>query len=84
MGCLLAAVAAVLALAIPASIAHTSLIGAYVVIAVFAALGAGLATGWARRHPRDPIAGTRPAARFGTVITLTAAYAVVVTLIHLA
>ncbi|MEO9137622.1 MAG: hypothetical protein ABI345_01005 [Jatrophihabitans sp.] len=71
--------AALLALAIPASIAHASLVGAYVVIALLGGSGAGYVVRRSRRRRWARPKLNRWLARLGTLI---AAYAVVVTLIH--
>ncbi|MGN6607876.1 MAG: hypothetical protein ACTHMS_12815 [Jatrophihabitans sp.] len=81
MSCLLAALAALLALAVPASIAPSSLAGAYVVIIVLGLLAVvGLAA--QSRRPRET-----PRALLPDVVKVAAvavAYAVVVTFIHAA
>lgn len=83
MGCLLAGLAAVLVLAVPASIARTSLIGAYVVIAALTAVALA-AVGWSARRRRALPGGTAPrtSTALGRIGVLTIAYAVVVTVIH--
>ncbi len=81
MGCLGFAVAVLLALAVPASIAPASLAGAYVVLAVLA-VAAVAAVVHRGRRPIEP-ADRRTQARLVWVAALTTAYAVVVTVIHL-
>lgn len=72
MGCLLAALAGLLALAIPAAIARASLLGAYLIIALLAALAlSGLR--WR---------GLLTAVRAGRLAGITLAYAAVVTGVH--
>ncbi len=87
MGCLTVAFPALLALALPAAIARSSLGGAYVLLAVLGGLGAAGAWQAVRRRAR-----TRPEldVRRRTAVALTrlgavvAVYALVVSVIHLA
>lgn len=82
MGCLMVGLSAALALVVPASIARTSLIGAYVVIVVLVAAAVTAVVLTARR-PRP--AGTDGSSRSGAVVgigVLGALYVVAVTLIH--
>ena len=85
MGCLMIGVAALLAFAVPASIAPASLVGAYVVIALLAAAAAGTAW-WTARSESGGSGGGRP--RLATSLTRIALagllYGVAVTLIHAA
>lgn len=80
MGCLGLVVAALLALAVPASIAPASLVGAYVVLALLALGAVGLVVQRSRR-PVEP-ADRRTTRRLAWVGVLTVAYAAVVTVIH--
>jgi hypothetical protein len=80
MGCLGIGLAALLALAVPASIARASLVGAYVVIALLALAAVG-AVVWADRHRDRTMRISTALVRIGLV---TVAYAVVVTLINAA
>ncbi len=72
MGCLLAALAGLLALAIPVAIARASLFGALVIIAVFTALALG------GLHWRGLLTRIRTA----RTATVAIAYAAVVTAVH--
>ncbi|HEV7204271.1 MAG TPA: hypothetical protein VGN18_06640 [Jatrophihabitans sp.] len=82
MGCLMIVVSAVLALVVPASIARTSLVGAYVVIV---ALVVAAVTGVVLRARRTrPAVGPSPS-RTGPVAgigALAALYVAAVTIIH--
>jgi uncharacterized membrane protein len=82
-GCLFGALAALLALAIPASIARTSLVGAYVVIGLLTAVAVIAILGRMRWQQRSgPVKPTRTAL---TRIAIAAVvYAGVVTAIHFA
>lgn len=70
---------AFLALAVPASIAHASLVGAYVVIALLAAAASAATLRRARRRQWARPRLTRWLVRVGV---LTAGYAAMVTFIH--
>ncbi len=85
MGCLGVALAALLALAVPASIAPASLIGAYVVLAVLASAAVGAVLTNARRPGAQRLdAVPRRARALGAIGGLTVLYAAVVALIHVA
>lgn len=85
MGCLAVGLAAVLALAIPASIAPASLVGAYVVLAILTVLAvAGVEFAWQRRGRLSPELGRRPRTALLRLAVLVLGYAVVVTIIHVA
>lgn len=85
MGFLGLGLAALLLLAIPASIAPASLVGAYVVLGVLAVLAAGaIEVVWRRRHRLTPELGRRPRTALLRLAALTLAYAALVTLIHFA
>jgi hypothetical protein len=73
----------VLVLAVPASIARTSLIGAYVVIVALAAV-ALVAVGWSthRRRALQSGAAPRTSRALGRICMLAAVYVVAVTVIH--
>ena len=84
MGCVGIGLAFLLALAVPASIARTSLVGADVVIVLIAAVAVGAALVLARRRapagPDEPARSTR-----GWVVGIcvaAVAYLAVVTVIH--
>jgi ribosome-associated toxin RatA of RatAB toxin-antitoxin module len=81
VSCLFAALAALLALAVPASIAPASLIGAYVVIVLLALLALTAVAARSRRPREAPRPLLPDAMRVGVVAI---AYAVVVTAIHAA
>ena len=78
------AVAALLAFAVPASIAHTSLVGAYVVIVLLAAAAVAVVVTTARR--RAVVADVRPVVTrtVGWIAVLAVLYGVAVTVIHVA
>jgi hypothetical protein len=80
---LFAGLAAVLVLAVPASIARTSLIGAYVVIVALAAV-AIVAVGWTARRGRPLPSGAAPrtSTALARICMLAAVYVVAVTAIH--
>lgn len=81
MGCLGLGVAALLALAVPLSIARASLVGAYLVIVLLTAVAVVALAGRARRTALiDPSRGT--AGRYVWVGLLAVAYGVVVTVVH--
>lgn len=82
MGCLMVGVSALLVLVVPASIARTSLVGAYVVIGVLA-LAAVTGVVLRSRRPR-PAPDDIPARRgaVADVGVLTALYVGAVTVIH--
>ncbi|WP_375490046.1 hypothetical protein [uncultured Jatrophihabitans sp.] len=85
MGCLSVGLAALLALAVPASIAPASLVGAYVVLAVLAAAAAAAVVANARRPRAQRVdAVPRRARSLAVVAGLTVAYAAVVAVVHLA
>lgn len=79
MGCLLLGFAAVLSLAMPAAIARTSLVGAYVVIVVLAALAVAGVVARARRRAPGAVPRRGVTARIGA---LAVVYAGVVTAVH--
>lgn len=72
---------ALLALVVPASIARTSLVGAYVVIALLAVAAVAGVQAYVRR-PRPSGAPSRGSA-FSGIAGLALVYGVAVTLIHL-
>jgi hypothetical protein len=82
MGCASLVVAALLALAVPASIARTSLIGAYVVIALLAAAGVTYVLIAGRRRAVLLSDDERPSTALIRIAVLTVVYTAVVTLIH--
>lgn len=85
MGCLGVALAAALALAIPASIAPASIVGAYAVLAILlAAAVAAIEVAWRRRGRLAPELGRRPRTALLRVAGLAVVYAAVVAIIHLA
>lgn len=84
MGCLGIVLAALLALAAPASLARASLFGAYAVIAALTVL-AVVGVMWRTRQRARVVDSARPGKRRVTltrIATLAMVYAVVVTLIH--
>jgi hypothetical protein len=82
-GCLLGALAALLAFAIPASIARTSLVGAYVVIALLTVVAVTAVL--ARMRWQQRTGPARPTRTALTRIAIAAVvYAGVVTAIHFA
>ena len=76
------AVAALLAFAVPASIAHTSLIGAYVVIVLLGAAAVAVVVVTARRRA----VGVQPVVRrtVGRIAVVAVLYGCAVTVIHVA
>ncbi|MBE7188925.1 hypothetical protein [Jatrophihabitans endophyticus] len=76
---------AALALAVPASIAPSSLVGAYVVLGILALAGAAaIEVSWRRRGQLTAELGPRPRTALLRLAVLVALYAVVVAVIHLA
>lgn len=85
MGFLGLALAALLALAIPASIAPGSLVGAYVVLAVLTVVAVtAIEVAWRRRGRLAPELGRRPRTALTRVVAVLIGYAVVVAVIHVA
>lgn len=82
MSCLLAGIAALLALAMPAAIARASLVGACILIALFTALAIAAVSARSRRR-RAAGVETQPRVRIAGIVVVAAVYVVVVTLIHL-
>lgn len=84
MGCLGVGLAALLALAVPASIAPASVVGAYLVLALLAALAVGVVLVNAKRPRAERLDALPKRSRaLGAVAVLTTVYAAVVAVIHL-
>ena len=82
MSCLLAGIAALLALAMPAAIARASLVGACILIAIFTALAITTVIVRAQRR-RAAGVEAQPRARVVGILVVAAVYVAVVTLVHL-